>query len=131
MLAQFDLTQTLGLILAVYMTAAGIGLLTDSKGYSEVIDDFLNNNALVYIGAIVAFAMGATIIAIHNLWGSPLQFIVSLVGWAAAIEGVLMLAFRRPFFTLIGAIPLNETFLKGYGFAVLIFAAVLFYLVLA
>ncbi|GEM_PF-1536864 len=129
MLTQFDLSQTLGLILAVYMGAAAIGLLTDSEGYSEVVDDFLSNNALVYLGAIMAFTMGAVIVALHNLWDTPLQFIVSLVGWAAAIEGVLMLALRRPFFTLISAIPLNVTFMRVYGAIVLCLSAVLLFLI--
>lgn len=128
MLATYTLTQTLALLLAIYMAAAGIGLLTDSKGFAGVMDEFKTSIGLTYIAAIVAFALGGTIVAIHNLWGAPLEIIVTVIGWAALIEGVLMLALRRLFFTLVGAMPLNEAFMKGYGIFVLIVAAALLWL---
>lgn len=129
MLATYTLTQTLALLLAIYMAAAGIGLLTDSKGFAGVMNEFKTSIGLTYIAAIVAFALGGTIVAIHNLWGAPLEIIVTVIGWAALIEGVLMLALRRPFFTLVGAMPLNEAFMKGYGVFVLIVAAALLWLI--
>lgn len=125
MIATYSLTETIALIFVLYFGAAGIGLLTDSKGFASVMDEFKTSIGLTYIAAIVAFALGATIISIHNLWSSPLEIIVSVMGWAALIEGVLMIAFRRPFFTVIGAIPLNERFMKTYGIFVLVLAAAL------
>lgn len=131
MLATFTLTQTIALLLALYMAAAGIGLLTDSKGFAGVMEEFRTSIGLTYIAAIAAFALGSTIVAIHNLWGSPLEIIVTIIGWAALIEGVLMLALRRPFFTLVGAMPLNEGFMRGYGVFVLVVAAILLWLAIA
>ena len=130
MLATFTLTQTIAIFLGLYMLSAGIGLLTDLKGYASVMDDFLEFIGLTYIAAVAAFFAGATLVAIHNIWSTPLEIIVSLVGWAALIEGVLMLAFRRPFFTIVGAMPLNEKFMKGYGVFTITVAAILFYLAL-
>ncbi len=131
MLDSFTLTQTLGLFLALYMAAAGIGLLTDAKSYADVMDEFRDKPGLTYIAAILAFTVGAVLVSIHNLWGTPLEIIVSLIGWAALVEGALMLALRRPFFTIVGAMPLNEGFMKGYGAFVLALAAVLAWLVMA
>lgn len=129
MLETYTLTQTLALLLGIYMAAAGIGLITDAKSFAAIMDEFRSNIGLTYIAAVAAFALGGTMVAIHNLWGSPLEIIVTLVGWAALLEGVLMLAFRRPFFTLIGAMPLNEGFMKGYGVFVILLAVALFALV--
>lgn len=131
MLVSFTLTQTIALILALYMVSAGIGMLTDSKGFAGIMEEFKERIGLTYIAAIVAFFLGATIVALHNLWGSPLEIIVSLIGWAALVEGVLMLAFRRPFFTLVGAVTLHETFMKAYGLFAIVVAALLAWLVLA
>lgn len=130
MLDTYTLTQTIAIFLGIYMLSAGVGLLTDSKGFASVMDDFIDNLGLTYIAAVVAFFAGATLVAIHNLWSTPLEIIVSLVSWAALIEGVLMIAFRRPFFTIIGAMPLNEKFMKGYGVFTITIAAVLFFLAL-
>ncbi|MGB7336769.1 MAG: hypothetical protein WBD01_13360 [Salaquimonas sp.] len=125
MLATYTLTQTIALLLGLYLLAAGIGLLTDSKAFAGVLDEFKSSIGLTYIAAIAAFAIGAVLVAIHNLWATPLQIIVSLVGWAALFEGLLMLAFRRPFFTLVGAIPLNANVMKAYGVFVLVLGTVL------
>ena len=130
MLENFTLTQTLAILLGIYMLSAGIGLLTDSKGFAGIMDAFLNNLAVTYIAAILAFSVGGTIIALHNLWSTPLEIIVSAIGWAALIEGVLMLAFRRPFFTLVGAMPMHESFMKAYGVFTLAIGSVLLILAL-
>ena len=129
MLETYSLTQTLALLFGLYMASAGIGLITDSKGFSGVMEEFKSSTGLTYIAAIAALALGGTDVAIHNIWGNPLEIIVTLFGWAALIEGALMLAFRRTFLTLVGAMPLNERFMKGYGVFVLLVALALFALV--
>ena len=131
MLAMFTLTQTLAILLGLYMISAGIGLLTDSSGFAGMIDTIKTNPAMTYLAAIMAFAIGGTFVALHNLWTTPLEIIVSLIGWVALIEGVLMLAFRKPFFTLIGAIPLNAVVMRAYGLFVIALALALFFLVFA
>ncbi len=131
MLEMFTLTQTLAILLGIYMISAGIGLLTDSTGFAGMMDEFKTNLTVTYLTAIMAFAIGGTFVAIHNLWTTPLEIIVSLIGWAALIEGVLMLAFRKPFFTLIGAIPLMQTIMKAYGVFILVFGGVLIALAMA
>ena len=129
MFEAFTLTQSVAFLLALYMLSAGIGLLTDSETFAGVLDDFIDSPALTYLAAIMAFALGGTIVFLHNLWNTPLEIIVSLIGWAALIEGILMLGFRRPFFTLVGAIPLNEGFMKAYGIFVLLLGAALMWLI--
>ena len=131
MLEMFNLTQTLAILLGIYMISAGIGLLTDSTGFAGMIDEFKTSMTLTYLTAIMAFAIGGTFVAIHNLWATPLEIIVTLIGWAALIEGMLMLAFRKPFFTLIGAIHLNAAVMKTYGIFVLVVGGVLIALALA
>ena len=131
MLEMFTLTQTLAILLGLYMISAGVGLLTDSTGFAGMIEEFKASMTMTYLTAIMAFAIGGTFVAIHNLWATSLEIIISLIGWAALIEGVLMLAFRKPFFTLIGAIPLNAAVMKTYGIFVLVVGGVLIALALA
>ena len=119
MLASFTLTQTFGIFLGLYMLAAGIGLLTDSKAFAGMIDEFRRNRTLTYLASILAFVIGATVITLHDIWGTPLEIIVSLIGWAALVEGLLMLAFAKPFFVVIGAIPFTETVIRIYALFVL------------
>ncbi len=128
MLASLTLTQIFGIFLGLYMLAAGIGLLTDSKGFAGMIDEFKRNRTLTYLASILAFAIGATVITLHDIWGTPLEIIVSLIGWAALVEGFLMLAFARPFFAVIGAVPFTENVIRIYAIFVLALGALLLFL---
>jgi uncharacterized membrane protein len=100
MIDVYSATNVIAALLGLYMIAGGVGMLTDRDVWSRVIRDIAASPALGYIAGILAFAIGAAIVAVHNRWGTPLEIIVSLIGWAALAEGVLMLALRRPFIGL-------------------------------
>ena len=61
------------------------------------------------------FVLGAVLVAVHNQWNGPLAVIVSLISWGAFIEGVLMLAARRPFLDIVGRIPTSAKMMKAFG----------------
>jgi len=121
------ITQILGVIIGLYMVATGIGLLTGRSSYATLIDDLRENTALGYITSVFVFVLGAVIVAVHNLWTSPVAIVVSLVGWAALIEGVLMLAIRRPFLSLVRVVPFTAATMVPLGIAGIVCGAVLVY----
>lgn len=127
MFADPAMTETLARILGVYMAAAGIGLLLDPKAYDGVMEHFNANPALAYISGVAVFAIGAVLVTLHNHWGSWPEILVSLIGWGALAEGILMLAVRRRFFALVGMIPLGHGMLRGFGVFTLILGAALLY----
>jgi len=51
--------------------------------------------------------------------------VVSLVGWAALIEGVLILAIRRRFLDLVKVVPLTGAAEVPFGIVVIVLGAVL------
>lgn len=127
MFADPTLTETLARILGVYMAAAGIGLLLDPKAYDGVMENFRANPALAYISAVLVFALGAVLVTLHNQWGSWPEILVSLIGWGALAEGVLMLAVRRSYFALVARIPLGLGMLRGFGVFTLILGVIYLY----
>jgi hypothetical protein len=97
MIEGYSTTQVIAALIGLYMLAGGVGMLTDHNVWSRVIKEFAGSPALGYLAGILAFAVGAAIVAAHNRWETPLEIIVSIIGWAALVEGMLMLAVRRPF----------------------------------
>jgi hypothetical protein len=75
--------------------------------------------------------LGAVMVAVHNLWTDPLAIVVSLVGWGALIEGVLMLAIRRPFLNFVRVVPFTAATMVPCGIAAIVLGAVLLYAGLA
>ena len=115
MLESLSSTDTLALFIGLYMLAAGIGLLIDPKGYGGLIDELRASVAVAYIAAILAFVFGAIIVAFHNVWTNSTAILVSLIGWAGLMEGLLLLAFRQTFLNLVGAIPLTARTMVPFG----------------
>ena len=116
MLANLTATELLAAFMGIYMVAAGIGLLTDrDNSYAKVIPEIRDNTALGYVVGVFVFVLGAVLIAVHNQWNRPLAIVVSLISWGALIEGVLMLAARRPFLDLVSRIPTSAKVMKSFG----------------
>ena len=131
MIETLSTTQILAVFIGLYMVAAGIGFLTGRGSYATLIDELRDNTALGYVTGAFVFALGAAMVAVHNLWTGPLAIVVSLVGWGALIEGVLMLAIRRTFLGLVKVVPFTAATRVPYGIAAIVLGAVLLYAGLA
>lgn len=110
------LTELLATFLAIYLLAAGLGVLIERKSLASVYTDLQEHSILGHLAGLVAFFVGAAVVAIHNQWGSFLAGLVSLVGWAALIEGVLMLAVRRRFLAVFAPMMNSEPLIVTMGF---------------
>ncbi len=115
MLGELSLTEFLALAFGLYMIAAGVGLLYEGENYNQIIVEFKDNAAIGYIAGIMVFALGVVIIRVHNDWSSVVAGVVSLIGWVALIEGVLMLAFRRAFLGFFTKINFSLLIINGFA----------------
>ncbi len=127
MFADLTLTEIFARILGLYMGAAGIGLILDPKRFESMMDEFQSNTALGFVAGLVAFIMGAVVVGFHNDWSHWAAVLVTIVGWAALIEGLLMLAVSRSFFAIVARLPLTGGVVRIFGIIALIFGAVLLY----
>jgi len=127
MIEGYSTTQVIAAMIGLYMLAGGVGMLTDHNVWSRVIKEFAGSPALGYLAGILAFAIGAAIVAAHNRWDTALEIIVSVVGWAALVEGVLMLAVRRPFLGFFARLTLSEVMVRIFAGLTVLFGVVLLY----
>ncbi len=125
MIETLSTTQILAVFIGLYMVAAGIGFLTGRGSYASLIDELRDNTALGYVTGAFVFALGAAMVAVHNLWTGPLAIVVSLIGWGALIEGVLLLAIRRTFLGLVKVVPFTPATMVPFGIAAIVLGAVL------
>ncbi len=120
MFSSLNLTEYLAFMFGLDLVAAGIGLLLDGDEYQSMLDEFYENPALGYIGAILVFALGVVVVRLHNDWSGFTEGFVSLIGWAMFIEGVLLLAVRRQFLGFFAKLNLSEKVYRFFG----LFAAI-------
>ena len=113
------LTLSIAKAFGVYMIAAGISGLTMKDRWQRLITELRDSAALSYITGVFVFAIGCTIVMIHNLWLDPLSIIVTLIGWGALVEGLLFIAIPRWFLGISVSLVKPATFPTFAAIAIL------------
>lgn len=90
------LTLSLATAMGVYMIAGGLSGLLSRDRWRGILDEFMARPGLTYISGVFVFVIGVAVILAHNLWTDPLAIIVSLIGWVAAIEGLVLIVYPGP-----------------------------------
>lgn len=102
------LTPQLAMLIGLYELAAGIAGLSGRLVWADLIDGFDRSPALTFVTGLVAFAIGGAMVMAHNLWAGPLAIIVSLIAWAALVEGLLLIAWPQPIMAMSRPLVRNQ-----------------------
>ena len=83
--------QIFQLFSLVYL-AVGIGMLINPDFYKKLFTDFCESAAVMYLGGLMALAVGFLILAHRGIrCTQDWAMILSLIGWLALIKGILIL----------------------------------------
>ncbi|MDX1379634.1 MAG: hypothetical protein R3233_00870 [Xanthomonadales bacterium] len=88
--------EFIALLLGSVYVAVGLGMLVDSERYRGMAEEFFSSPALTYLGGIMAFAAGVTMVYLHHAWTADWRVIVTVIGWLALVKGVLLLVLPSP-----------------------------------
>jgi len=86
-----DISMLLAKILGLYGLVASVSALLNLKRIKYLADDLLNNEALLYLSALLALSLGIVITNIHNVIAYDYRLIITLFGWISFIQGVIFL----------------------------------------
>ncbi|NQV93272.1 hypothetical protein HQ403_02110 [Candidatus Kaiserbacteria bacterium] len=86
-----DITLFLAQIMGIYFLVAGVGILMNPARMKGAMEEAKRSYLLPYFDGAIALVMGLLIVLTHNMWDGLLESVISLVGWIALLEGVLML----------------------------------------
>lgn len=81
------LAQLFGLLYFVM----GIGMLTNQAQFKKVFTDMTTSATFQYLCGMIAVVSGFAIVTFHNIWVRDWVVLVTLMGWASLIKGVLLL----------------------------------------
>jgi len=86
-----DLTLFLTKVIGIYVLVAGIsGLLYPTRA-KRAMEEVTRSYILPYFDGAIALIVGLLIVLTHNVWEGLNATIVTLIGWAALVEGFAML----------------------------------------
>jgi len=93
----------------------GFGVLLNRDAARAVLEQFINNPAIIFLAGLITFPAGLAIILVHNVWVVDWPLIVTIVGWLTAFSGAIRIvapqqailygrrAYQRPNGPLFGA----------------------------
>jgi uncharacterized protein YjeT (DUF2065 family) len=93
-------------IIGVYMLVAGISGLLYPERMRAAMREFSKSRILPYFDGAFALVIGLLIVIFHTSWEGLPAIIVSVVGWLAVLEGLVM--FLAPDDTMKGFLKTFE-----------------------
>lgn len=118
-------TNILAALIGLYFICGGVAMLNDRKAMASMMQSLIDQPVLGYLGGVMAFAIGGTILAVHSLWTGWLASFVTVVGWVALAEGVLLIAARARFLKLVSKLNLDGRFGTLLSLSIIAFGGVL------
>jgi hypothetical protein len=98
------LTLTLAKAFGVYIILVSLVGLFDPARWAAIVADLQRSPALTYIAGITTFALGLALLIVHPFWTDPLAIIITVFGWVALLEGVILTAAPDGFLKLGAAL---------------------------
>lgn len=120
-------TTFLAKVLGLFLLCMAAPMALSKTSMLTAITATVHDPGLLLAYSIISLAAGLAMVVGHNVWsGGPAATIVTLVGWAALIKGLLLLFLPSDMFvTFYARVDFPDLF---YGYAA-VFAVIGFYLV--
>jgi len=113
----------LALLFGTYIIAVSIPMIVNQKRLVGMMDEFIDSPPLIFLTGILALMGGISVICFHNIWTADWRCLITLLGWAAAIEGVLMIAAPGPLIKLAKVMLAKSSLIIVLGIAYLALGA--------
>ncbi len=68
--------------------AVGLGVLVNRAAYQKIYAAMETEMMAMYFVAVSLIVLGTAIVLRHNLWSTPAEIVISLLGWATLLKGL-------------------------------------------
>ena len=72
--------------------AVGLGIFFSKNYYTKVYRQLENETLAVLMSGIGILIAGIAIVLNHNIWNTFMAGVISFIGWASILKGVLLIA---------------------------------------
>ncbi len=110
----------IGRLFAVVYLCVGVGMVLRPLFYREMINDMANHPGVLYLGALLALAVGLLIVMYHNIWPDDWRLLITLFGWMALLKGILLTMLPDLLARQMRALGKRAGLLRGWGVVALL-----------
>jgi hypothetical protein len=86
-----ETTMALSQLIGPLFLLLGISLLVRKSAYLKLFKKIEQEGIFLLLASMIEFIAGLAIVLHHNLWTTPAEFIISIIGWGMVAEGTLMM----------------------------------------
>jgi len=88
-----DLSIFVARVATLLYLSAGVAMLGGQLSGKKMLESFEDSPGLMMVSGLMSIVLGMLLIEYHNLWVQDWRVLVTIIGWAALIKGVLFIAF--------------------------------------
>ncbi len=123
-----DLSMFLAQIFGLFYVLIGIAFIARPKHYYKVFRKLLKNSSMKFVLSMMAFAVGFSMIAYHNIWEWHWRVIITIIGWAALLKAILYMLFPGRMKDLGYYVVRSRNSMLSYGAICVLLGLILCYL---
>jgi hypothetical protein len=86
-----DITVFLAQLWGPVIFAIGVGIFVSRSYYIKIYRDLEKDTLAVLVFGMTAMAIGLAQVAVHNVWNTLPQIIISFLGWGVLLKGALFI----------------------------------------
>lgn len=80
-------------IMALLYLASGLAALFGQISFKKFADDYKKSPALTFLTGFTALVFGMIIVQYHNVWVKNWTVLITFIGWAALLKGIMLIVF--------------------------------------
>lgn len=122
-----DVTLFLAQAFGLYFIIAGIGLVLKQSSLNGLISRLSSDRISVMITGFLTLIVGIPLLLIHNVWGTTLEVIISLLVWLTFIKGASRVIAPDMFMSMGSSLADNMTLTKVLIWLMIVLGAYLAY----
>jgi hypothetical protein len=88
-----ELSIFLAKLFGIYMLAVGVLWALRGDMLAQVIEEFFDNRALVFVSGLLALVVGIAIAIGHSVWEPNWRGLITLFGYLSILRGVARISF--------------------------------------
>lgn len=112
-------------IVGPYLLAVALAILLNGRVFRAMLADIADDTGLIFFAGLIAVAIGATLIKLHNVWVWDWPVLVTLLGWLALIGGFFRIIWPDKAAAMARAVTGNEVAMNVMAIAAFVVGATL------
>jgi tellurite resistance protein TehA-like permease len=103
-----EITIFMARIIALIYIPLGVAMITGQIKGKDMVTSYEKSPVITLFVGIFAVIAGTFLVTYHNIWVKDWPVLITLLGWVAVIEGVVFIAFPKPFLKVSKKMSKNE-----------------------